>query len=132
MLQLKLLHSFFCGFSKGFFFRRLVEGVPTTVFFSMVPNFKSDNLSCLFPISKTYSKQNFHQRPDHCDRTPCIHLDSFFFQNFNEWYVQKIVNINSKNMYIVEYEASIIHSSASGKKVHISYKKPSSIHVSDS
>ena len=29
-------------------------------------------LTLLFPIFKIHSKQNFHQRPDHCDWTPCI------------------------------------------------------------
>ena len=32
-----------------------------------------DSLTLLFLIPKIHSKQNFHQRPDHCDRIPCMY-----------------------------------------------------------
>ena len=71
-------------FAEGsLFFSRLVERVPIDFFFFRWCQILSqpigvDYVTLLYPISKIHSKQNFCQRSDHCDRTPCMSPASKF------------------------------------------------------
>ena len=82
------------------FFRTLVAGVPTKKKISIVPNFKLDHLSwlyyLLFPISKIHNKQNFHQRPDNCDRTPFKAIQETVYLSVR--HIKIWFEINSSNL----------------------------------
>ena len=85
-----LIHSLELAILQKAPFCRLVERVPTNFFFRWCQILSRtiwvDSLTLLFPISKIHSKQNFHQRPDHCDRTPCIYTVQMHKQCFKTFF----------------------------------------------
>ena len=75
-----LIHQFFCSLEERvpIIFFRWCKILSRTIWV--------DSLTLLFPISKIHSKQNFRQRPDHCDRTPCIYTVQMHKQCFKTFF----------------------------------------------